>query len=131
MAPAKKSPAKKAATAQPAKPPQRAQKPPEKQSKRVLALCYVAIPIAAVLFVLGLGGVAVLLDEPERTHWYAHTQFADIWRMLVQKNPFYATVCVNGSAVTMLMLGTRLHEHRKALAAERALHRKIKAKKGQ
>lgn len=40
-------------------------------------------------------------------------------------------VCVNGGLVTMLMLGTKMHEHRRALAAERALHKKVKARKAQ
>lgn len=30
-------------------------------------------------------------DEPDRKHWYSNTQFAEIWRALIQKNPFYAT----------------------------------------
>lgn len=30
-------------------------------------------------------------DEPDRAHWYSHTRFAEIWRTLIQKNPFYAT----------------------------------------
>lgn len=131
------------ASAHPARPNT---KPPEKQSSTVLAICFIGIPVALVAFLLGVGGVAVLMgalplplllfllqsilnytvsqskpllyvgilpqgrqsvvthtiisawpalchpaDEPDRTHWYSNTQFADIWRTLVHKNPFYAT----------------------------------------
>ena len=30
-------------------------------------------------------------DEPERVHWYSRTQFADMWRWLTEKNPFFVT----------------------------------------
>ena len=32
---------------------------------------------------------ALAADEPARSKWYSHTQFADMWRWLVSKNPFY------------------------------------------
>ncbi|KAL4426671.1 hypothetical protein ABPG77_004727 [Micractinium sp. CCAP 211/92] len=108
-----------------------ATKQPEKRSSKVLWLCYIGIPVALVLFLVGLGGVAVLLDEPDRQHWYSNTKFAEFWRTLIQKNPFYATIFVNGGAVTILMLGTNLWEHRKAVAAERALQKRVKARKAE
>ena len=40
-------------------------------------------------------------------------------------------VFVNGGAVTILMLGTNLWEHRKAVAAERALQKRVKARKAE
>ncbi|KAI7841318.1 hypothetical protein COHA_004937 [Chlorella ohadii] len=110
------------------RPPRPPAKAPEKQSKRVLALCYVAIPLAICAFLLGCGGMAVLMDEPERAHWYSRTQFADTWRWLTQKNPFYVTMCVNGGMVVTLMLSTRLWEHRKALQAEAAAAKQAKTK---
>lgn len=63
---------------------------------------------------------ATRADEPERTAWYSQTLFADLWRRATQQNPFYTTVCVNGGMVSALMLGAKLQEHRRALAAERA-----------
>lgn len=41
-----------------------APKQPEKRSPTVLWLCYIGIPVALVFFLLGLGGVAVLLGAP-------------------------------------------------------------------
>lgn len=39
-------------------------KQPVKRSPKVLWLCYIGIPVALVFFLLGLGGVAVLLGAP-------------------------------------------------------------------
>ncbi len=43
----------------------------EKQSKRVLALCYVAIPLAICAFLLGCGGMAVLMGRSCLPFWAA------------------------------------------------------------
>lgn len=32
-----------------------------------------------------------LADEPDRTRWYSQTPFADMWRGITEKNPFYTT----------------------------------------
>ena len=47
-----------------ARPAKQPGKPPEKQSAVVLAICYVCLPLAFVAFLLGAGGVAVLMGEP-------------------------------------------------------------------
>ena len=39
-------------------------RPPQKQPPAILALCYVAIPVALVVFLLGCGGVMVLMGAP-------------------------------------------------------------------
>ncbi|PSC76100.1 E3 ubiquitin-ligase ARI4 [Micractinium conductrix] len=118
-----------------AMPPRGRAQPPKKQplksTKAVVALCIVGLPIAFAAFLVGVAGVLVLMDEPDRTKWYSQTPAADLWRSLIQKNPFYATICVNGGLVTMLFLGTRLWDHRKAVAAEAALQKRVKARKAQ
>ena len=44
--------------------PAKKEKVPEKQTPAVLALCIVGIPLALVAFLLGCGGVAVLMGAP-------------------------------------------------------------------
>ena len=44
--------------------PARKEKVPEKQTPAVLALCAVGIPLAFAAFLLGCGGVAVLMGAP-------------------------------------------------------------------
>ena len=39
-------------------------RPPQKQTPAILVLCYVAIPVALVVFLLGCGGVLVLMGAP-------------------------------------------------------------------
>ena len=53
-------------------------------------------------------------DEENRSQWYTHTQFADVWRWLTGKNPMVTPMTFNGGAVMAFLCFNKLREDKKA-----------------
>ncbi|KAG7667836.1 hypothetical protein Ndes2526B_g01763 [Nannochloris sp. 'desiccata'] len=80
---------------------------------------------ALVVFAIGSLGLLVLLDQEEKKHWYAHTQFATYWRKLTEINPMVTAVAFNGGGIYSFILFARLRADNRARKASKTGKKKV------
>ena len=74
--------------------------------------------IGIVGMVVGVCGLAVLLDVENKKYWYSHTAFATQWMQWTEKNMMLTNICLNGGMLASVTSFLRLQAHSNGLAVE-------------
>lgn len=96
-----------------------AAKEPVKLKPLHAVLVTLALPLFLALFVVGAVGLHVLTDE-SGTSPVTLSQFGQLYKALIAKNPFFSAAFFNGGMIGSIFCVVKLLERRKAIKAEKA-----------